>query len=34
MDARTSAAAVAGERELVITRIIDTPRHIVFQAWT
>jgi len=34
MDARTSAAAEAGERELVITRIIDAPRHIVFQAWT
>ena len=34
MDARTSTAAEAGERDLVITRIIDTPRHIVFQAWT
>jgi len=34
MDARTSTAAEAGERELVITRIIDAPRHIVFQAWT
>jgi uncharacterized protein YndB with AHSA1/START domain len=33
MDARTSTAAEAGERELVITRIIDAPRHIVFQAW-
>ena len=34
MDARTSTAAKAGERDLVITRIIDAPRHIVFQAWT
>jgi uncharacterized protein YndB with AHSA1/START domain len=22
------------ERELVITRIFDAPRHLVFQAWT
>ena len=34
MDARISTAEEAGERELVITRIIDAPRHIVFQAWT
>ena len=34
MDAVTSATAEAGERELVITRIFDAPRHLVFQAWT
>jgi uncharacterized protein YndB with AHSA1/START domain len=34
MDARTSTVAEAGERELVITRIIDALRHIVFEAWT
>jgi len=34
MDARISTAEEAGDRELVITRIIDAPRHIVFQAWT
>ena len=34
MDARTSAAAEAGERGLVITRIFDAPRRLVFQAWT
>ena len=34
MDARTSTAAKAGERELVITRIFDAPRRLVFQAWT
>src|SRR5690349_20779241 len=34
MDARTSTVAEAGERELVITRIFDAPRHLVFQAWT
>jgi uncharacterized protein YndB with AHSA1/START domain len=34
MDARTSLAAEAAERELVITRILDAPRQLVFQAWT
>ena len=34
MDARTSTAAEAAERELVITRVLDAPRHLVFQAWT
>src|SRR5207247_803036 len=34
MDARTSTAAEAEERELVITRIFDAPRRLVFQAWT
>jgi len=34
MDARTSTAAEAGERELVITRIIDAPPEAVYRAWT
>ena len=29
-----SAPVVALERELVITRIFDAPRELVFQAWT
>jgi uncharacterized protein YndB with AHSA1/START domain len=28
------ASIDTGERELVITRIFDAPRHLVFQAWT
>jgi uncharacterized protein YndB with AHSA1/START domain len=34
MDTRTSIDAEERERELVITRIFDAPRHLVFQAWT
>src|SRR5260370_20163699 len=34
MDASTSIDAQQRERELVITRIFDAPRHLVFQAWT
>jgi uncharacterized protein YndB with AHSA1/START domain len=34
MDARTSTAAATAERELRITRILDAPRALVFQAWT
>src|SRR5260370_28209535 len=34
MDAGTSIDAEERERELVITRIFDAPRHLVFQAWT
>jgi uncharacterized protein YndB with AHSA1/START domain len=34
MDARTSIAAETAERELVVTRILDAPRALVFQAWT
>ena len=34
MDARTSIDADERERELVITRIFDAPRDVVFQAWT
>ncbi len=33
-NARTSAAANAGERELVITRVFNAPRSLVFKAWT
>jgi uncharacterized protein YndB with AHSA1/START domain len=28
------SSAATAERELVVTRIIDAPRHLVFQAWT
>ena len=34
MAARTSAASQAAERELVITRVLDAPRSLVFKAWT
>lgn len=34
MAARTSAAAKTAERVLVITRIFDAPRSLVFKAWT
>ncbi len=34
MDAESSAATEATERELVITRIFDAPRSLVFKAWT
>ena len=30
----SSAAGVFGEREVVITRIFDAPRELVFKAWT
>ncbi len=33
-NARPSAAAEPGERELVITRLLDAPRELVFRAWT
>ena len=34
MDARTNAATQTEERELVITRVFDAPRSLVFKAWT
>jgi uncharacterized protein YndB with AHSA1/START domain len=34
MAARSNAATEPAERELVITRMFDAPRHIVFKAWT
>ena len=34
MDARASTAAVSADFELVITRILDAPRALVFKAWT
>jgi uncharacterized protein YndB with AHSA1/START domain len=34
MSTKTSTDMEERERELVITRIFDAPRHLVFQAWT
>ena len=34
MGAGSSAATSTAERELVVTRIIDAPRTLVFKAWT
>jgi uncharacterized protein YndB with AHSA1/START domain len=34
MAARTSAATERAERVLVITRVFDAPRELVFRAWT
>jgi uncharacterized protein YndB with AHSA1/START domain len=34
MPARNNAAAEAAERELVITRVFDAPRSLVFETWT
>jgi len=34
MDMRTSIDVEERERELVITRILDAPRDVVFRAWT
>ena len=34
MSASTSAIAKPAERELVITRLFDAPRDLVFEAWT
>jgi uncharacterized protein YndB with AHSA1/START domain len=34
VDARTDAATQTEERELVITRVFDAPRRLVFKAWT
>ena len=34
MGARDSVRSSADDRELVITRAFDAPRHLVFQAWT
>jgi uncharacterized protein YndB with AHSA1/START domain len=33
-NARAEAAADPGARELVITRLVDAPREMVFRAWT
>lgn len=33
-NANASAAAKAGEVDLVITRVFDAPRSLVFEAWT
>ena len=34
MAERSSAAIESTERELVITRVLDAPRRLVFKAWT
>ena len=34
MTARASADVASAQRELVITRIFDAPRRLVFKAWT
>lgn len=34
MAARTSAAATTDAPELVVTRVLDAPRRLVFKAWT
>ncbi len=34
MAVTTDTAPVAGERELVITRVFDAPRRLVFKVWT
>jgi uncharacterized protein YndB with AHSA1/START domain len=34
MAVTADAAALSGERELVITRIFDAPRRLVFKMWT
>lgn len=34
MEFESSRAALAGDREIVATRIFDAPRELVFDAWT
>ena len=34
MAARTDVAAEPAERVLVLTRVFDAPRELVFKAWT
>jgi uncharacterized protein YndB with AHSA1/START domain len=34
IDARTGAPESAAKREVVITRVFDAPRGLVFKAWT
>ena len=34
IDARMGAPENAGKREVVITRVFDAPRALVFKAWT
>jgi uncharacterized protein YndB with AHSA1/START domain len=33
-NAKTSSATSAPEREVILTRVFDAPRELVFQAWT
>ncbi len=34
MPETTSSAGAKNEKEIVITRVVDAPRHLVFKAWT
>ena len=34
MSTATAKATMQGERELVVTRTFDAPRHLVYKAWT
>ncbi|MEK6711193.1 MAG: hypothetical protein AABZ64_11515 [Nitrospinota bacterium] len=34
MAARNRAATETADRELVLTRVLDAPRELVFEAWT
>ena len=34
MDANTDTPTTSAERELIITRVFDAPRRLVFKAWT
>jgi len=34
MDAKSNTMTTSAERELVITRVFDAPRRLVFKAWT
>jgi uncharacterized protein YndB with AHSA1/START domain len=34
MDANTDTSRTSAEQELVITRVFDAPRRLVFKAWT
>jgi uncharacterized protein YndB with AHSA1/START domain len=34
MDANTDTSTTSAERELIITRVFDAPRRLVFKAWT
>jgi uncharacterized protein YndB with AHSA1/START domain len=34
MNAKNDAAATSSEQELVLTRVFDAPRELVFKAWT
>ena len=33
-ESRTLTLTTPSDREIVVTRIVDAPRHLVFEAWT